>query len=289
MRTDWAYRLGWTVACRVPAPLVRPALDAVADAIWRRRGKGVRRLEINLSRAVPPATALDPDALRALSRRAMRSYLRYWGEVFRLSRWSAEDILAGVETENFHYLRDAHERGRGVVGALPHMGNWELAGAWSCTMGIPLTAVAERLQPESLYRDFVAFREGLGMEILPLTGGEPTMPALTERLQNGGFVCLLADRDLSRNGIDVELLDTLARFPQGPALLARRTGALLVPITSVYDGGLMRLRLHEPVPVDEGPNGVARMTQRVADVFGDTIRAHPADWHMLQRVFVEDL
>lgn len=289
MRTDWAYRLGWAVACRVPAPLVRPVLDGIADQIWRRHGKGVRRLEANLARAVPSGTALDPDAMRALSRRAMRSYLRYWGEVFRLSRWSARDILNGVETENFHYLRDAHAAGRGVVGALPHMGNWELAGAWSCTMGIPLTAVAERLEPESLYREFVAFREGLGMEILPITGGEPTMPTLTKRLRAGGFVCLLADRDLSRNGVEVELLGSKARFPRGPALLAQRTGALLVPITSVYDGGLMRLRLHEPVPVDDGPDGIGRMTQRVADVFGAAIREHPQDWHMLQRVFVEDL
>ncbi|MGH3357457.1 MAG: phosphatidylinositol mannoside acyltransferase [Nocardioidaceae bacterium] len=288
MRTDWAYRLGWTVACRVPEALVRPTLDVIADQIWRRRGKGVLRLESNLARAVPPETALDPDALRALSRDAMRSYLRYWGEVFRLSRWSASDILAGVATENFHYLRDAYEAGQGVVGALPHMGNWELAGAWSCTMGVPLTAVAERLEPESLYRDFVAFREGLGMEILPITGGGPTMPILTRRLEHGGFVCLLADRDLSRGGIEVELLGSKARFPPGPAELARRTGSLLVPITSVYDGPLMRLRLHEPVPLDDGPDGVARMTQGVADAFSATIRAHPADWHMLQRVFVED-
>lgn len=289
MRTDWAYRLGWTVACRVPAPLVRPVLDGISDAIWRRRGKGVRRLESNLARAVPPRTALDPDAMRTLSRRAMRSYLRYWGEVFRLSRWSRSDILAGVETENFHYLRDAHEAGRGVVGALPHMGNWELAGAWSCSMGISLTAVAERLEPESLYRDFVAFREGLGMEILPITGGEPTMPILTERLEAGGFVCLLADRDLSRSGVEVELLGSKARFPSGPARLAARTGSLLIPITSSYDGRLMRLRLHEPVPVDDRPDGIARMTQRVADVFGAAITADPQDWHMLQRVFVEDL
>lgn len=288
MRTDWAYRLGWTVACRVPAPLVRPALDAIADQIWRRRGKGVRRLEANLAHAVDPAVAADPEALRALSRKAMRSYLRYWGEVFRLSRWSTDDVLAGVETENYHYLRDAHEAGQGVVGALPHMGNWELAGAWSCAMGIPLTAVAERLEPERLYRDFVAFRESLGMEILPITGGEPAMPILEKRLNDGGFVCLLSDRDLSRTGIDVELLGAKARVPAGPALLARRTGSLLIPVTSSYDGGLMRLRLHEPVPTHTGPDGVAVMMQGVADTFSTAIRADPVDWHMLQRVFVED-
>lgn len=289
MRADWAYRLGWTVACRVPPVLVRPTLDVVADQIWRRRGKGIVRLESNLARAAGPDTANDPEALRSLSRKAMRSYLRYWGEVFRLSRWTRDDILAGVDTENFHLLRDAHDAGRGVIGALPHMGNWELAGAWSCAMGVPLTAVAERLEPERLYRDFVAFRESLGMEILPITGGEPTMPALSERLEAGAFVCLLSDRDLSRNGVEVDLLGARARFPQGPALLAQRTGALLIPITSAYEGQRMRLRLHDPVPVDHEDGGATRMMQGVADAFGEAIRADPVDWHMLQRVFVEDL
>ncbi|UYM04792.1 phosphatidylinositol mannoside acyltransferase [Solicola gregarius] len=285
MRTDWAYRLGWTVACRVPEAAVRPALDAVADQIWRRRGKGVRRLESNLAHAVAPSIAADERAMRELSRRAMRSYLRYWGEVFRLSRWTRDDIFTGVEVENFHLLRDAHGAGRGVVGALPHMGNWELAGAWSCAMGIPLTAVAERLQPESLYQDFVDFRESLGMEIVPINGGPPVVPLLADRLDAGGFVCLLADRDLSRNGIEVQLLGAPARVPQGPALLARRTGSLLIPITSTYDDGLMRLRLHDPVPEAD----VSTMMQGVADAFSAAIQARPVDWHMLQRVFAADV
>ena len=285
MNTAWAYRLGWKLACRVPAGVVDPTLRTVADQLWRRRSTGVVRLERNLAHAVAPEIAADPTAMRELSRRAMWSYLRYWGEVFRLSRWSHDDIFAGVEVENFHLLRDAHAEGRGVVGALPHMGNWELAGAWSCAMGIPLTAVAERLKPESLYRDFVAFRESLGMEIVPINGGPPVVPLLADRLAAGGFVCLLSDRDLSRNGIEVQLLGAAARVPQGPAVLARRTDSLLIPITSTYDDGLMRLRLHDPVPHDEP----AVMMQGVTDAFSTAIRARPVDWHMLQKVFVEDL
>ncbi|HLR85525.1 MAG TPA: phosphatidylinositol mannoside acyltransferase [Nocardioidaceae bacterium] len=285
MNAAWAYRLGWKVACRVPPAAVDPTLRTIADQLWRRRGTGVVRLERNLSHAVAPEIAADPAAMGELSRRAMRSYLRYWGEVFRLSRWSREDIFEGVQVENFHVLRDAHAQGRGVVGALPHMGNWELAGAWSCAMGIPLTAVAERVKPESLYRDFVAFRESLGMEIVALQGGPPVIPLLTDRLDAGGFVCLLADRDLSRTGIEVRLLDATARVPQGPAVLARRTDSLLVPITNTYDDGLMRLHLHEPVPHDTP----AVMMQGVADAFSEAIRARPVDWHMLQRVFVDDV
>ncbi|MDN5853102.1 MAG: phosphatidylinositol mannoside acyltransferase [Actinomycetia bacterium] len=285
MNTAWAYRLGWKLACRVPTGAVDPTLRTVADELWRRRGAGVVRLERNLAHAVGPDVAADEAAMRELSRRAMRSYLRYWGEVFRLSRWSRDDIFDGVQVENFHLLRDAHAQGRGVVGALPHMGNWELAGAWSCAMGIPLTAAAERLKPESLYRDFVAFRESLGMEIVPINGGPPVVPLLADRLEAGGFVCLLSDRDLSRTGIEVRLLGATARVPQGPAVLARRTDSVLIPITSTYDDGLMRLRLHEPIRHDEP----AVMMQGVADAFSEAIWARPVDWHMLQRVFVEDV
>ncbi|MGH3424241.1 MAG: phosphatidylinositol mannoside acyltransferase, partial [Nocardioidaceae bacterium] len=282
----WAYRFGWKVACRVPQRAVDPVLDRVADHLHGRGGAGVDRLRANMSRAggVDDAAALD-----TLTRQAMRSYLRYWGEVFRLPRWDADQIRANVVVEGLDRLRGAYDSGGGVVAALPHMGNWDLCGAWACLHGMPLTTVAERLRPEALYARFVAFREGLGMEVLPLTGGEPTLPVLLDRLRAGGFVCLLADRDLSRSGLRVDLLGEPASLPAGPALLARRTGATLLPITSSYAGGRMRIRIFEGVHHRPGRDGLRAMTADVADAFSTAITDAPADWHMLQKVFVRDL
>jgi phosphatidylinositol dimannoside acyltransferase len=281
----WAYRLGWSVACRVPVRLVDPTTVRLADRIWARRGPGVRRLESNLARIEP----MDQATLRRLSRRAMRSYLRYWTEVFRLPRWTPEQIREGVIPHHTDRVKDSLRSGRGVVAALPHMGNWDLAGAWAVGDGMPLTTVAERLRPDSLFDDFVRYRHRLGMEVLPLTGGVPTRPVLEQRLREGRFVCLLADRDMSRHAVTVPLLGEPARLPIGPALLAQRTGALLLPVTTAYEGRRMHLRVHEPVDVESGDGAIEKATAAVADVFTDAIRRDPADWHMLQRVFEADL
>ena len=173
--------------------------------------------------------------------------------------------------------------------ALPHMANWDWAGTWGCATGMPLATVAERLQPERLYDEFVAYRNTLGMEILPLTGGDAVMPRLEEWARGGGLVCLLADRDLSRTGVEVDLCGAPARMPRGPAVLARRTGAPLVPATLHYDGPDLVVTVHPPVPPVEGDAGLVEMMQGVADAFTGGLRAHPQDWHMMQRVFVDDL
>jgi phosphatidylinositol dimannoside acyltransferase len=283
---DAAYGLGWALTKRLPEPVAQAAFAQIADQIWRRGGAGVRRLQANLRRARPDA---DEAEVARLSRAAMRSYLRYWCEAFRLPAWSREQVLERVVVHDEHILRDAYAAGRGVVAPLPHLANWDLAGAWACLTGMPLTTVAERLEPERLFHRFVAYREHLGMEVLPLTGGDPPIRTLFDRARQGRLVCLVADRDLSASGVEVDLLGRPARMPPGPAMVARTTGAALVPVTLAYEGPRMHITMHEPVPPKPGADGVRAMTQAVADAFSEGIRAHPQDWHMLQRVFVEDL
>ena len=132
------------------------------------------------------------------------------------------------------------------------------------------------------------YRASLGIEILPHTGAGSPLPALEQRLREGGFVCLLADRDLSRAALDVVLCDRPARMPVGPAWLARATGAALVPTTTAYAGRDLEITFHPEVEVGPGHDGLRRATQQVADAFTTAIRSHPQDWHMLQRVFGED-
>lgn len=260
-------------------------MERLADRAWSQRGRGVRQLEANLARVV----LSDSAAVRELSRHAMRSYLRYWSEVFRLPAWSADDIRDCVIPHDTDLVKDSLRSGRGVIAALPHMANWDLAGAWACGDGMPLTTVAERLSPDRVYDAFVRYRQGLGMEVLPLTGGPPIRPMLEQRLLDGRFVCLLADRFLTRQAVSVPLLGEPARLPVGPALLAQRTGALLLPVTAAYEGRRMHLRVHDPVDVGPGDGAIEKATAAVADVFTDAIRRDPADWHMLQRVFASDL
>jgi KDO2-lipid IV(A) lauroyltransferase len=183
--------------------------------------------------------------------------------------------------------------GRGVIFALPHMGNWEHAGAWIVLRGAGrFTTVAERLRPQSLYDRFVAFRESLGMEVLPHSGGASRFGVLARRLRAGGLVCLLCERDLTGSGIEVSFFGEPARMLGGPAALAVHTGAALMPVTLWYDGPYWCARIHPEIPVPgEGSHGdkTAVMTQHLAGVFETAIARHPEDWHMLQKVFVADL
>lgn len=291
------YRSAWRLVRLLPERAAYAAFQLVADVLWRRRGGGVQRLEGNLRRARP---GLDEAGLRALSRDGMRSYFRYWCDSFRLPDWTAERLAATVRAEGDGPVRAALASGRGVVMFLGHLGNWDHAGAWSTGHLAPVTTVAERLKPEEVYDAFVAFRERLGMEILPLTGRNDVYPTLLARLRSGGFVPLLADRDLTARGVEVDLLGERARVAAGPASLAVDSGAALFPVTIRYErrtgpGPRWGIVVHWYDEVPVGPGGADRRTsvqaatQACADALGEGIRTSPQDWHMLQTVFVADL
>jgi KDO2-lipid IV(A) lauroyltransferase len=289
--TDAAYALGWRVVRKVPERSARLAFDVLADRTWRRHGRGVRQLEKNLCRVLGKDTV--DDEIRVLSKRVMRSYMRYWLEAFRLPEMSRERILGGMNITGHEKLFAAVDSGRGVILALPHMGNYEQAGAWLVYSGYSFTTVVERLKPESLFKRFVAFREGLGMEVLALTGSDAAVfGTLARRLRAGKAICLVADRDLSGTGVEVAFFGRPARLPGGPAALAVQTGAPLMPVTLWYEGKGWGTRVHEEIPVPEDgtrQDKIAAMTQRLARAYEEGIAAHPEDWHMLQRVWVEDL
>ncbi|MGW2113881.1 phosphatidylinositol mannoside acyltransferase [Streptomyces zhihengii] len=288
--TDALYGLGWAAVKKLPEPAAARLGRTIADSVWKRRGKGVLRLEANLARVVPDA---GPERLAELSKAGMRSYMRYWMESFRLPAWSEERARQSFDVKDLHHLTDGLATGRGVVIALPHLANWDVAGIWvTRALGVPFTTVAERLKPESLYDRFVAYRESLGMEVLPHTGGA-AFGTLARRLREGGLVCLVADRDLSASGVEVDFFGATARMPAGPALLAQQTGALLLPVTLWYDGtSVMKGRVHPPVEVPESGTRAEKtssMTQALADAFAGGIAEHPEDWHMLQRLWLADL
>jgi len=281
------FAAGWALVKALPEWVGRVVFATVADVAWRRHGEGVRQLEANLRRVAPFADH------RALSRRAMRSYLRYWLEVFRLPVLAPERIVADMHMIDEHYLRDAVAAGRGAICALPHSGNWDHAGAWAMHTGLGLTTVAERLKPESLFDRFVAFRTSMGMEVLALSGGGDVFLTLARRLRAGGLLCLLADRDLTAGGVEVSFFGEPARMPAGPAALAVATGAALLPTTLWYDEqGGWGCRIYPPVRAPDEVDRrtrVSMMTQAVADAFAESIAAHPADWHMLQPLWTADL
>ena len=285
------YAAGWRLVRALPARAVQPVFRRGADLAARRDGPGTRRLRANLRRVVGPD--VSDAALDDLVRDALRSYARYWLEAFRLPSVPRDEVVSTMHLDGVDLLDDCLAQGRGVVIALGHSGNWDHAGAWAAYTGRPVTTVAERLKPEGLYDRFVAYRESIGITVLPLTGGtRQPLDALADRLREGGLVCLLADRDLSRRGVEVSFFGGRTRMPAGPALLSLRTGAPLLVARLWYDERGSRGSIVGPVAVPPGTDTVARaaaMTQAVADALAEGIAAHPEDWHMLQKLWLDDL
>ncbi|MBV8542935.1 MAG: phosphatidylinositol mannoside acyltransferase [Pseudonocardiales bacterium] len=284
---DFGYAAGWRLLRLAPGELAVRAFHAGAELAARRDGPGARQLRRNLARVVPTAT---PAELDALVRDGLRSYARYWREVFLLP-WADHAALVGRlddTLEGVEHLNDALAAGRGVVVALPHSGNWDMAGLWFVWHHGAFSTVVERLAPEALYQRFVAYRGSLGFDIVPLTGAGSPTPRLLRRLRAGGVVCLLTDRDLTGAGTAVEFFGGAARMPLGPARLAAATGATLLVVGCWFTPDGWGIRFHPPVPVPDR-SAVLRATQTVADRFAIDIAAHPRDWHMLQPLWIEDL
>jgi KDO2-lipid IV(A) lauroyltransferase len=282
---------GWRLIRALPKGLAWSIFRTGADRAARRPGPGAQRLAQNLRRVVGPEV---PDAeFDRLVREALRSYARYWLEVFRLPSLSRAEIVSSFRLERAHLLGDAVTAGTGCVVALPHAGNWDAAGAWVCAQGWGVTTVAERLKPEGLFRRFVAFRESLGMEIVPLVGGErPPLDVLADRVRESRVVPLLADRDLTSRGVDVRFFGGRTRMPAGPALLTLRTGAPLFICSLWYEGDFPVGRIDGPLPVPPVESGgldarVRTLTQTIADHLAEGIAKHPTDWHMLQRMWLD--
>jgi phosphatidylinositol dimannoside acyltransferase len=283
--TDWAYAVGWMAIRTMPEFAARTAFGA--GARYAARNGGPDQLRKNLARVigVPPAGVPDE-----LMRASLASYGRYWREAFRLPTMDhralgrqLHDSILGQDN-----LDGALAAGRGAIVALPHSGNWDMAGVWLVQSHGTFATVAERLNPESLYRRFIDYRESLGFEVLPLSGGErPPFEVLCERLRDNWVVCLMAERDLTRSGVQVDFFGEPTRMPAGPAKLAIETGAALLPAHCWFEENGWSSWIQPPLDCRSGDVGA--ITQALADQFAENIAAHPADWHMLQPQWLADL
>jgi KDO2-lipid IV(A) lauroyltransferase len=280
----YVYFAGWRIVRWLPENTAYKLAYRVSDFLVKRNGKSVQRLRSNLARTQPGMTTLNLDLLVI---EAMRSYMRYWCDTFRLPDWSDERIIQTVTVTNEHLLTDAIAAKTGVIVAVPHAGNWDHAGAYFCAKGIRLVTVAERLKPEKLFLKFLAYRQAMGMEVLPLDGR--VLNTLQDRLIEGALVALVSDRDLSRSGIEVDFFGGKARMPAGPALLALRTKAPLITAFVTYtDDGVHIVFKNVVLPSggDESSK-VKEIVQMTAKYFEDGISENPQDWHMLQRIWVD--
>lgn len=283
--SDAGYAAGWRLVRALPDGLARTLFDKGAD-LAASRGGGPQQLRRNLARVLSvPAQDVPADLIRS----SVRSYARYWREAFRLPSMDLDAQAAIIDgsVRGREHLDAALAEGVGAVLALPHSGNWDMAGMWLVRYYGRFSTVAERLKPESLYQRFVHYRESLGFEIFPLSGGEtPPFAALSVRLRENKIVCLLSERDLAEHGVPVWFFGEQTRMAAGPAKLAIDTGAHLLPVHCYFDGDGWGFTIAPRIEVD---GGVEHATQALADRFASNIAERPEDWHMLQPLWLDDL
>lgn len=281
-----AYLLAWRLIGVIPEKLAYLLANKIADYLYKKNGKGVKRLRSNYARVQPSISELD---LANLTKAGMRSYLRYWIDTFRLNKWSKERIISTTTVVNEELLRDPIARKQGCLVVLPHAGNWDHAAAYFCSTGINLTTVAEKLKPEQIFLKFLDYRQSIGIEVLHTE--EKVMPILLDRLQSGKLVALVADRDLSKNGISVDFFGGRAKMPSGPARLILDSNSAFISAFITYSetGINIEFKSIGPIPT-EGTveERVEKLTQLMANNFAAGISSSPVDWHMLQRIWTDE-
>jgi KDO2-lipid IV(A) lauroyltransferase len=276
----------------MPEPLAMGVANVVGDLLFEVRREQRAMVSANLRRVLD-ADGDDPGHRAVLdhwARRSFRAYARYWVEGARLGRTSPIEVEQHTFVDGLGYLVEGMAAGKGVIMALPHVGSWEYGGAFLATQGLPMTSVAERIEPPELFEFFVEQRAAMGLTIVPLDPSSGS--SLMATLRRGGLVGLLSDRDLAGNGIEVEFFGEKTTMPAGPATLALRTGARLVT-GAVYSGpGRDHRAIVEP-PLDTARTGslrrdVARLTQGIATRFEGLIRRAPEQWHVFQPLWLAD-
>jgi KDO2-lipid IV(A) lauroyltransferase len=279
-----AYFAGWRLVRTLPEKSAYRLFSFIGRRTVKANGSSVQRLRFNLSRVKPELSEVE---LENLLSRAFDSYLRYWCDTFRIQDWSTQRIQETVTLTNGHLLLDPMRSNKGVVIALPHSGNWDHAGAYFCSIGIPLVTVAERLKPEALFLKFLEYRNSMGFEVLSLDSR--SFVTLMKRAREKRLIALVADRDLSRSGVDVDFFGYPSRMPAGPALLAVKTGIPLVVAHVSYASAGIHIKFSEVSVPHEGTESekVSKVVQACADLFAQGIAEHPEDWHMLQRIWID--
>jgi phosphatidylinositol dimannoside acyltransferase len=299
-----AYRTGLAAASVVPAPVGEALAVGAGVAIsrgsrWlgplgrmgpmaafsRRRALVARHLERVYGRP------LSGPQLNRLVDQVFASYGRYWADSLRLPSLGADEIRAGIAYEGHERIMAGVAAGRGTILALPHLGGWEWAGT-HLGLDNPISVVVERLEPPDLFDWFVAFREQLGMQVIPT--GPKAAAQCVKALSDNHILCLLSDRSVGDAAcVDVRFFGETTRIPAGPATLALRTGAALLPSTVYFEGiGAHHLGfVREPIPCERSGRlraDVQRVTQKLVEEFEFLIRRAPTQWHMLQPIWPGD-
>lgn len=259
---------------------VARSLGATFGRVWYRFDRGRRTMAESHMRRVGDSGFPATEA----SKEVMSSYGRYFAEALWARRRRVPAMLATTEVDGLEQILRARDAGKGMIFALPHMGNWEAAAPVAVREGVPVVAVAEVLPNERITNWFTEMRAEFGIEIVLATGRAEVMRALENAVRENKAVALLSDRDLRGRGVEVEFFGEVTTLPPGPAALALRTGAALLPVATYFKDDGHRVVIAPPLAIPpEGTRAekLEALTAALAAKLEEMIRRAPEQWHLV--------
>ncbi len=209
-----------------------------------------------------------------------RNFMHFALNIFELMRFPAINKAELDKKVIFHgreNLDQALATGRGVVFALPHIGNWEILGAAIAHAGYPLNSFYMAQKEDELGSLLDHFRSYSGIRLHDRDrGGVKALKAL----RNGEILGMIADQDGSNQGVYLDFLGHFVSIPAGPANWSLKTGALVVPLYSIRRGlsGVFDAYFLPALPDEAGETHQQRVvarTRRLCDWMQQLILAHP--------------
>jgi lauroyl/myristoyl acyltransferase len=281
MTTYLVYRFMSWLGQVLPTRSGRSWLEKASRLFYRLASRA--RATVAANQAQVLGRPIEDSLVQASTREAFALYGRYWFDTFNVLGWTDEQVVDAFRFEGIEHVEKGLADGKGVVIALPHTGNWDVGGR---AMGIrvaPVVAVAEHLKPDRLFELFLEHRRRLRIDVVDLAS-DHVGRQLTQRLEQNRIVALVADRDLSGGGVEVEMFGRTRRMPAGPALLALSAGAPLIsgPTYTTRQGWVEVLTPVSIEPTGRRKEDVIALTQALATAFERAIAAAPPDWHMFQ-------
>jgi len=221
----------------------------------------------------------DPSQARDISVNVFENL----GKVLFEMTWSLslneKRLFRHFEIEGLSHIREAHQKGKGVLVLTAHFGNWELLTVIAAMIRFPLSIVYRPLDFKPLDQFIRDFRTRFGGNLIPK---QKSMRNVLRNLKRGDMVALLMDQNVDwYEGVFVDFFGHRACTNKGMALLALKTGAPVVPVFLIREkSGFRGMFLPEIPLIKTGDKirDVEENTQQYNRVIESVVRQYPDQW-----------
>jgi KDO2-lipid IV(A) lauroyltransferase len=212
-----------------------------------------------------------------------------------------EYIERNIRVEGIKNFDKALAMGKGVIVLTAHIGNWELGGVAIAQLGYDLWVVALEHKDKKVNDFFDGQRNSKGIKVVPFN---KAVRQSLNLLKENRLLGLVGDRDFTKDGgIVIDFFGKPTSFPKGPAALALKTGAAIVPGFMIRNpDDSFTLKIEPPIPVSSypkqknpGDNSFTKMsekdlqelTKRYTIIIEDYIKKYPDQWYVFRKFWVE--